>query len=69
MWYVECPITHLPLQWRHNERDGISNHQPNDCLLNPLFKAQIEENTKVPPLLAFEGEFAGDRFIPYSKGQ
>ena len=28
-----------PLQWRHNERDGVSNHQPHncqqiDCLLN-----------------------------------
>ena len=22
------------LQWRHNECDGISNHQPHDCLLN-----------------------------------
>ena len=20
------------LQWRHNERDGVSNHQPHDCL-------------------------------------
>ena len=19
------------LQWRHNERDGVSNHQPHDC--------------------------------------
>ena len=27
------------LQWRHNERDGVSNHQPQDCLLNRLFKA------------------------------
>ena len=27
-----------PLQWRHNERDGVSNHQPHDCLLNRLFK-------------------------------
>ena len=27
----------LPLQWRHNGRDGISNHQPRDCLLNRLF--------------------------------
>ena len=26
------------LQWRHNERDGISNLQPHDCLLNSLFK-------------------------------
>ena len=22
------------LQWRHNEHDGVSNHQPHDCLLN-----------------------------------
>ena len=22
------------LHWRHNERDGVSNHQPHDCLLN-----------------------------------
>ena len=27
------------LQWRHNERDGVSNHQPPDCLLNRSFKA------------------------------
>ena len=26
------------LQWRHNERDGVSNHQPNDCLLTRLFR-------------------------------
>ena len=25
------------LQWRHNEYDGVSNHQPLDCLLNRLF--------------------------------
>ena len=22
-----------PLQWRHNGRDSVSNHQPNDCFL------------------------------------
>ena len=22
------------LQWRHNGRDGVSNHQPHHCLLN-----------------------------------
>ena len=26
------------LQWRHNEHDGVSNHQPHDCLLDLLFK-------------------------------
>ena len=33
-------LTHhfLTLKWRHNERDGVSNHQPHDCLLNRLFR-------------------------------
>ena len=26
------------LQWRHNECDGVSNHQPHDCLLNHRWK-------------------------------
>ena len=26
------------LQWHHNGRDGVSNHQPLDCLLNGLFR-------------------------------
>ena len=25
------------LQWRHNEHDGVLNHQPHDCLLKLLF--------------------------------
>ena len=24
------------LQWRHDDRDGVSNHQPHDCLLSIL---------------------------------
>ena len=27
-------VSLIPLQWRHNERDGVSNHQPHNCLLN-----------------------------------
>ena len=33
------------LQWRHNERDGVSNHQPHGCLFKRLFKAQINKKT------------------------
>ena len=29
-----------PLQWRHNGRDGTSNHQPHDCLLNRLRRSK-----------------------------
>ena len=28
----------LPLQWRNNRRDSVSNHQPHDCPLNRLFR-------------------------------
>ena len=27
----------IPLQWHHNGRRGVSNHQPHGCLLNCLF--------------------------------
>ena len=28
-----CCLKVYPLQWRHNEPDCVSNHQPHDCLL------------------------------------
>ena len=36
-----------PLQWRQNGHDGISNHQPHDCLLNRLFR-HISRKTPKP---------------------
>ena len=53
-----------PLQWRHNGRDSVSNHQPLDCLLNCLFKAQIKENIKVPRHWPLWGELTCDRGFP-----
>ena len=38
---------HWTLQWRHNERDGVSNHQPRDCLLNRLFSRRSKKTSKV----------------------
>ena len=35
------------LQWRHNECDGVSNHQPHDCLLNRLFRRRSKETSKL----------------------
>ena len=35
-----------PLQWRHNGRDGVSNHQPHDCLLNRLFRCRSKKTSK-----------------------
>ena len=49
--YWDCHTVALSccsLQWRHNERDGVSNHQPHDCLLNDLFSRR----SKTPKLRA-----------------
>ena len=32
----KIPLRFMPLQWRHNGRDGVSNRQLHDCLLNRL---------------------------------
>ena len=33
------------LEWRHNERDGVSNHQPHGCLLNRLFRRRSKKTS------------------------
>ena len=35
------------LQWRHNGRDSVSNHQPHDCLLNGLFRRISKKTSKL----------------------
>ena len=35
------------LLWRHNEPDGVSNHQPHDCLLNRLFGHRSKKTSKL----------------------
>ena len=35
------------LQWRHNERYSVSNHQPHDCLLNRLFGRRSKKTSKL----------------------
>ena len=37
----------LPLQWRHNEHDGVSNHQPRDCLLSRFFRRRSKKTSKL----------------------
>ena len=42
----EVPHTFL-LQWRHNEHDGVSNHQRHGCLLNRLFRRTSKKTSKL----------------------
>ena len=37
----------LSLQWRHNRRDGVSNHQPHECLLKRLFGHRSKKTSKL----------------------
>ena len=69
MFMVHFVWSHFALQWRHNERDGVSNHKPHDCLLNRLFKVQIKANIKAPRHWPLWGEFTGDRWIHRTNGQ
>ena len=35
------------LQWRHNDHDGVLNHQPHGCLLNRLFGRRSKKTSKL----------------------
>ena len=35
------------LHWRHNDQDGVSNHQPRVCLLNCLFRRRSKKTSKL----------------------
>ena len=50
MWNIGPSI--LPLQWRHNGRDAVLNHQSHDCLLNCSFWCRSKKTSthRVPGL-------------------
>ena len=50
-------ISHLvkALQWRHNERDGVSNHRLIHCLLSRLFKHRSKKISKLRVTSLCEG--------------
>ena len=43
-WFLCCQPA---LQWRHNGRDGVSNHQPRHYLLNRLFRHRSKKTSKL----------------------
>ena len=75
--YVTTEIRHNSIQsisnllWAHdndvimNERYGVSNHQPHDCLLHCLYRHRSKKTSK----LRVSGLCAGNRWIPHTKGQ
>ena len=55
------------LQWCHNWRDSVPNHQPHDCLLNRLFRRRSKKTSKLR--VTGPCEFTGDRWISRTNGQ
>ena len=45
-----------PLQWRHDGRNGVSNHQPHECLLHRLIRRRSKKTSK----LHVTGLYAGN---------
>ena len=46
LWRWPFLFSH-PLQWRHNGCDCVSDHQPQDCLLNRLFRRRSKKTPKL----------------------
>ena len=58
-WWMTSRVP-LSLQWRHNGRNSVSNHQPHDCLLNRLFRRRSKKASK----LRVTGLCAGSSPVP-----
>ena len=54
------PKPNLTLQWRHNERHGVSNHRQLHCLINRM----LRRTSKLCVTGPLSGDSTGDRWIP-----
>ena len=45
--WVQYGESSVRLQWRHNGRDGVSNHQPRHCLLNRSYRRRTKKTSKL----------------------
>ena len=47
IWWMGNRYWTLPLRWHHDGNDSVSNHQPQDCLLNRLFRRRSKKTSKL----------------------
>ena len=57
------------LEWRQNERGGVSTHQPNDFFYLTVYSGADQRKHQSSASLAFVREFTIDRWIPRTKGK
>ena len=53
------------LQWRHNDHDGVSNHQPYGCLLKRLYMRWSKKTSKLRVTGLCEGNSPGPVNSPH----
>ena len=58
-------IVEYPLQWRHNDHDGVSNHQPHGCLLKRLYMRWSKKTSKLRVTALCEGNSPGSVNSPH----
>ena len=56
--------TIITLRWRHNEWDGVSNHQPHDYLLNRLSGRRSKKTPKPRVTGLYAGNSPGTGELP-----
>ena len=56
-----------PLEWRHNERDSVSDRQPHKCLFNRLFKRRSKKTSKLRVTGLCAGNSPGTGEFPAQK--
>ena len=61
-WLIDSCII---LQWRHNDHDGVSNHQPHGCLLKRLYMRWSKKTAKLRVTGLCEGNSPGPVNSPH----
>ena len=65
VWLCLEPLAVCTLHWRHNDHDGVSNHQPRGCLLNRLFRRRAKKTSKLRVTGLFAGNSPGQVNSPH----
>ena len=55
----------VTLHWRHDDHDGVSNHQPHGCLLNRLFGRRSKKTSKLRVTALHAGNSPGSVNSPH----
>ena len=64
--FIQDPsFTIISLRWRHNDHNGISNHQPHHCLFNCLFGRTSKKTSKLRVTGLCAGNLPGPVNSPY----